>query len=73
MSLATQVASLASRIATEFKSVRTAIAGKANTVHTHTLSQITDYVDPTINMDGGTASSVFGGSVTITGGNASGV
>lgn len=77
MSLATQITSLASRVATEFKTVRTelasGLAGKASTSHTHTLSQITDYVSPTVNVDGGTATTVYGGSTTITGGNASGV
>lgn len=43
MSLASSVEALATRVATEFKSVRTAIAGKANTSHTHTKSQITDF------------------------------
>jgi hypothetical protein len=38
MSLASNVSALATRIATEFKSVRTALAGKAASVHTHVPS-----------------------------------
>jgi hypothetical protein len=44
MSLATQISSLASRIATEIKAVRTELAsglsGKASTSHTHALSSL---------------------------------
>jgi len=43
MSLASNIEALTTRVATEFNSVRTAIAGKANTSHTHTKSQITDF------------------------------
>lgn len=123
MSLATQISALASRVATEFKTVRTELAsglagkastshthtksqvtdfahasthasggsdaitiaqsqvtnltsdlaGKAATSHTHTLSQITDYVNPNSNMDGGNATTNYGGTLTVSGGNASGV
>lgn len=38
MSLAGQISSLATRIATEFNSVRTALSGKAASVHTHVPS-----------------------------------
>lgn len=43
MTLAGNISALASRISTEFKSVRTALAGKANTSHTHPSLVITDW------------------------------
>ena len=37
--------------------------------HTHTLSQITDYTDPTIYIDGGAANTVYAAYANIDGGN----
>lgn len=37
--------------------------------HTHVLSDITDYVDPTIYIDGGAANTVFAAYAAIDGGN----
>lgn len=37
--------------------------------HTHVLSDITDYTDPNFNLDGGVASTNYGGITPINGGN----
>jgi hypothetical protein len=47
----------------------TTLAGKAALVHTHLLADITDYVDPTIYIDGGAANTVFAAYTDIDGGN----
>jgi Phage tail repeat like len=57
MSLASQIASLASRVATEFKTVRAELAsglsGKASTSHTHTKSQVTDFAHASTHASAG--------------------
>lgn len=45
MSLASNIEALATRVATEFKSVRTALAGKAATSHTHNQSELVTTVN----------------------------
>jgi hypothetical protein len=49
--------------------ITNAIAEKADSEHTHVVADITDYVDPNSNLDGGTASSNYGGIISINGGN----
>jgi len=48
--------------------INTSISGKANTVHTHVIADITDYVDPAFNLDGGKANTNYGGLAPIIGG-----
>lgn len=45
MSLASNIEALATRVATEFKSVRTALAGKAATSHTHNTADLVTTVN----------------------------
>jgi len=50
--------------------VTNAISAKADSEHTHVVADITDYVDPNSNLDGGTASSNYGGIISVIGGKA---
>jgi hypothetical protein len=50
--------------------ITNSLADKADSEHTHVVADITDYVDPNSNLDGGTASSNYGGIIAIDGGNA---
>ena len=50
--------------------ITNSLSDKADLVHTHVVADITDYVDPNSNLDGGTASSNYGGIIAIDGGNA---
>jgi hypothetical protein len=50
--------------------VTNAISAKADSEHTHVVADITDYVDPNSNLDGGTSTSNYGGIIAIDGGNA---
>lgn len=51
----------------------TAVLNKPTTfppdAHTHVLADITDYLDPNFNLDGGVASTNYGGITPINGGN----
>lgn len=49
--------------------LQTTLNGKAALVHTHVMADITDYVDPTIYIDGGAANTVFAAYADIDGGN----
>lgn len=44
-------------------------ASKADVNHTHVIADITDYVDPNFNLDGGKANTNYGGIIAINGGN----
>ena len=48
--------------------INDSIDGKANTAHTHVVADITDYVDPAFNLDGGKANTNYGGLAPIIGG-----
>jgi hypothetical protein len=50
-------------------SVTTALSNKADSEHTHLVADITDYVDPNFNLDGGKANTNYGGIINIDGGN----
>ena len=50
--------------------ITNSLADKADSEHTHLVADITDFVDPNSNLDGGTASSNYGGIISINGGNA---
>jgi hypothetical protein len=50
--------------------ITNSLADKADSEHTHVVADITDYVDPNSNLDGGTATSNYGGIIAIDGGNA---
>jgi hypothetical protein len=50
--------------------ITNSISGKADSEHTHLVADITDYVDPNSNLDGGTSTSNYGGIIAIDGGNA---
>ena len=49
--------------------INDSIDGKADASHTHVIADITDYVDPNFNLDGGKANTNYGGITPIIGGN----
>jgi hypothetical protein len=49
--------------------ITTSLSNKSDVGHTHTISDIIDYVDPMFNLDGGKANTNFGGIIPINGGN----
>jgi hypothetical protein len=50
--------------------VTQAISEKADLEHTHIIADITDYVDPNFNLDGGKANTNYGGIINVDGGKA---
>jgi hypothetical protein len=52
-----------------YTTITNSIATKADLVHTHVIADITDYVDPNFNLDGGKANTNYGGIIAINGGN----
>jgi hypothetical protein len=50
--------------------IQSQLNNKANSSHTHVIADITDYVDPNFNLDGGKANSEYSGIISIDGGNA---
>jgi hypothetical protein len=53
--------------------ITNSLADKADSEHTHVVADITDYVDPNFNLDGGKANTNYGGIINIDGGNAGSV
>ena len=49
--------------------ITNSLADKADSEHTHLVADITDYVDPNFNLDGGKANTNYGGIINIDGGN----
>jgi hypothetical protein len=49
--------------------ITNSLSDKADLAHTHLVADITDYVDPNFNLDGGKANTNYGGIINIDGGN----